>query len=516
MKAILAFGLLAALLTPGSKADPETVEGLLKKRSNTWQVPIVAKQPNENKPTQVVGGYPQLAPDTLSRPLNPKQGSLRPFGQYLPPVPSAPTTQAAAANIPNHILQWLAQRQQQQQINIKTSNPSPPVKSTERPLLTAAEAGISIGATSDLNPLVSQNDLIGKPVQRAVPGASSLAAMRDFQYHPTNQNAPQQQQNQPPQRPLLTKTTPKPKLIQRPTYNPALSGRSQNEKKNNENLVKTEENVENLVAETTSAEEANDDDMIISPKVAAIIMDDYMARKKDKLSVAGLVIGLTFVAAFIAIAIGLVGHGVVKRCRHVSHDSGRSSRNSWMRSPGDEDRTPPELRPGSNCSGQRRNSNRTRHIPGTLPGHGGTPFFNGKLILHDPPGLANGARGVSRPFNPGNVLGGISTTNGNTGFMMTSPPSKLGAIPKKLPSPAAQITDTLVSPKYEDGDTTEEEDSDDTVYECPGLGATKGMEVRNPFFLGGNEMQPNAKLANKKPISQYTDLFRHQEILGLN
>ena len=104
------------------------------------------------------------------------------------------------------------------------------------------------------------------------------------------------------------------------------------------------------------------------------MMDDYLARKKDKLSVAGLVIGLTFVAAFIAIAIGLVGHGMIKRCRHVNSDnSGRSSRNSWMRSPGDEDRTPPELRPGSNCSGHhssRRNSARTRHIPGTLPGHG--------------------------------------------------------------------------------------------------------------------------------------------------
>ena len=78
------------------------------------------------------------------------------------------------------------------------------------------------------------------------------------------------------------------------------------------------------------------------------------------------------------------------------------------------------------------------------------------------------------------------------------------------------MTDTLISPKYEDGNTTEEEDSDDTVYECPGLGATKGMEVRNPFFLEGAEIQPNTKLANKKPISQYTDLFRHQEIVGLN
>ena len=68
----------------------------------------------------------------------------------------------------------------------------------------------------------------------------------------------------------------------------------------------------------------------------------------------------------------------------------------------------------------------------------GTPFFNGKLILHDPPGLANGARGVMRPFNPGNILGGNST-NGPGGFMITSPPSKFGAIPKKMPSPAAQV-----------------------------------------------------------------------------
>ena len=109
-------------------------------------------------------------------------------------------------------------------------------------------------------------------------------------------------------------------------------------------------------------------------------MDDFMERQKDKLSVAGLVIGLTFVAAFIAIAIGLVGHGLVKRCSGRSGDSGfsgRSSRNSWMRSPGDDDQTPPELRPGSNPNdsrrnsgnNSRRNSTRTRHIPGTLPGH---------------------------------------------------------------------------------------------------------------------------------------------------
>ena len=89
----------------------------------------------------------------------------------------------------------------------------------------------------------------------------------------------------------------------------------------------------------------------------------------------------------------------------------------------------------------------------------GTPFFNGKLILHDPPGLANGARGAMRPFNPGNILGGNST-NGPGGFMITSPPSKFGAIPKKMPSPAAnvQVTDDLISPKYDDKDKNEHQD----------------------------------------------------------
>ena len=115
-------------------------------------------------------------------------------------------------------------------------------------------------------------------------------------------------------------------------------------------------------------------------------MDDFMERQKDKLSVAGLVIGLTFVAAFIAIAVGLVGHGLIKRCRSSTSDngySGRSSRNSWMRSPGDDEHTPPELRPGNNANesrrgsgnNSRRNSTRTRHIPGTLPGHGVSVSF---------------------------------------------------------------------------------------------------------------------------------------------
>ena len=76
----------------------------------------------------------------------------------------------------------------------------------------------------------------------------------------------------------------------------------------------------------------------------------------------------------------------------------------------------------------------------------GTPFFNGKLILHDPPGLSNGAsRGATRHFSAGNVLAPYSTMGIQApgtmmgGFTLTSPPSKLGAIPKKMPSKADQV-----------------------------------------------------------------------------
>lgn len=434
---------ILAFVAVGTIADPETVEGLLKKKNvNSWQerqeqqqqqqqqVPIVAKKPNENQLTKVVGGYPQFTPDTLARPLKTTHGRSRPFGQYLP----------------HHIQQWLGEK----------------------------------GRSSTMKP----EPIMEKPVQRS------------FGFSVTT-----------------TEASVKAKLIQRPSYNPQLASL---ETELNSTVNNKRKNGTFL---TSSAA------VVADPKVAAVIIDDYMTSQKEKLSIAGLVIGLTFVAAFIGSVIGLLGHGLIKRCRRHSNDSGSgssqlsSSRNSWMRSPGDEDRTPPELRPGST-----RSSGRTRHIPGTLPGHNGTPFFNGKLILHDPPGLANGARGVAaRPFNPGNVLGGDGGGSSDNGFMMSSPPSKLGAIPKKMPSPAAQVTDVLVSPKYDDDETTEEEDSDDTVYECPGLAATKAMEVRNPFFLEGGAadmVQPAATttggLANKKPISQYTDLFHHQEIIGLN
>ena len=154
-----------------------------------------------------------------------------------------------------------------------------------------------------------------------------------------------------------TEASVKAKLIQRPSYNPQLASLETE-------LNSTVNNKRKNGTFLTSAAAVAD------PKVAAVIIDDYMTSQKEKLSIAGLVIGLTFVAAFIGSVIGLLGHGLIKRCRRHSNDSGSgssqlsSSRNSWMRSPGDEDRTPPELRPGST-----RSSGRTRHIPGTLPGH---------------------------------------------------------------------------------------------------------------------------------------------------
>ena len=73
-KAFWCLGLIwLTTLTDESCGEPETVEGLLKKNQNSWNPPIVAHQPNENKPTKVIGGYPGFKPDTLARPLKAQQ-----------------------------------------------------------------------------------------------------------------------------------------------------------------------------------------------------------------------------------------------------------------------------------------------------------------------------------------------------------------------------------------------------------------------------------------------------------
>ena len=330
----------------GCLAQPETVEGLVKRDSNkeAWKVPIVAKQPNENKPTQVLGNYPELSPDTLARPLKKNQGRL-PFSQFLAAASKEEATKrpSSSATIPNHILQWLSQRQKA----ITTSSPQPSLEAAAKktdPQVWSSQPRFGV-------------EKVGGGREEPEP----VAVTKD------PHEAEEKQ----------ARTTMKPRLlIQRPSYNPQLAVASSTDNE--------------VVGENTEEE---DETVTLNPRVAAIIMDDFMERQKDKLSVAGLVIGLTFVAAFIAIAIGLVGHGLVKRCRigppSSSGDSGfsgRSSRNSWMRSPGDEDQTPPELRPGSQSghpgysnNNRRRSSGRTRHIPGTLPGHSVSVLFKKNL-----------------------------------------------------------------------------------------------------------------------------------------
>ena len=69
-------------------------------------------------------------------------------------------------------------------------------------------------------------------------------------------------------------------------------------------------------------------------------------------SVSALVIGMTFVVIFIVMALGLVGHSIYSKLRNCGERDkkdayfARNSKGRFMRSPNEEDRTPPELRTG--------------------------------------------------------------------------------------------------------------------------------------------------------------------------
>ena len=137
------------------------------------------------------------------------------------------------------------------------------------------------------------------------------------------------------------------------------------------------------------------------------------------------------------------------------------------------------------------------------------PFFNGKLILQD----TTASSGRSAP-------NAVTTTLFAT---------HAAAI---MPSPAEQVTDDLVSPKYDDTEEEDatEDDSDDTVYECPGLAAPgQEMCVSNPFFLKGSDLphlhhhrsEANAAAAEQQrrqpqPISQHSNILFHHGIKGVN
>merc|ERR1719510_870061 len=130
------------------------------------------------------------------------------------------------------------------------------------------------------------------------------------------------------------------------------------------------------------------------------------------------------------------------------------------------------------------------------------------------------------------TMTGIQTNSKYLG--LGNPGEHLGAIPKKMPSPAAnvQVTDDLISPKYDEKDnrdehrddsteSEEEDSSDDTVYECPGLAASSGDDivVANPFFMPGSNFTPLVPTQNSparktpQPISK--NEF-HRGITGFN
>ena len=137
------------------------------------------------------------------------------------------------------------------------------------------------------------------------------------------------------------------------------------------------------------------------------------------------------------------------------------------------------------------------------------PFFKGKLILHD-----------------GNGGNGVGATAATKAVGMNSMTSTLNAAQAAaiMPSPAEQVTDLLISPKYDTEDDEgasddDEEDSDDTVYECPGLAATSGeaLMVSNPFYLQGEELAHLRRASEDRqpqPINQ-SSIFHHG-IKGFN
>ena len=107
----------------------------------------------------------------------------RPFGQYLP-------ESSSSSAIPNHLLQWLAQRQSR----ITTT--------TEKTLqgLPLGDDGSGDGNLGSLEAVVSKDQQVKKPSLRSAPVAVDTLKG-------------------------LTKlgSSPKPKLIQRPAYNPELA-----------------------------------------------------------------------------------------------------------------------------------------------------------------------------------------------------------------------------------------------------------------------------------------------------
>ncbi|XP_059093578.1 uncharacterized protein LOC131888675 [Tigriopus californicus] len=220
-------------------------------------------------------------------------------------------------------------------------------------------------------------------------------------------------------------------------------------------------------------------------------------------TIVGVVIGIVFVAAFVAMGIGLAAQCVVDKINLTKTHALFGN----MKSPNADDETPPELRGNGHSSFGTPSCERghlLRHDERNAKvthGNLNQPLFTGKLILHDPPGLSSSA--LCRTT--------AAAANKMTNTLFAAQQAVI------MPSPAEQVTHDLVSPKYDTDDCTEDEDdSDDTVYECPGLAANatamEEMVVRNPFYLQGGELglMPTVTTPSEpKPISSQTSIFHH-------
>ena len=218
-------------------------------------------------------------------------------------------------------------------------------------------------------------------------------------------------------------------------------------------------------------------------------------------SMVGVLVGVAFVAAFAAAAVALVAGRLWGLVDNGSEDGGdpfpggRSSGggSSSRSSPTDEERTPPELRgfggqlsfvqpeeegrggkSGRGGGGGRKSKGETNgqvRREGELlnlrprcyfeffPQH----FFTGQLILHEARRLVGAASANNNNNNNNNPSASSAASTSATTCLLTSDnahvTSSLAAAQAAvmMPSPAEQVTDDLVSPKYDEDDEDEEE-----------------------------------------------------------
>ncbi|XP_040575258.1 uncharacterized protein [Lepeophtheirus salmonis] len=267
------------------------------------------------------------------------------------------------------------------------------------------------------------------------------------------------------------------------------------------NEISTTENIKsgkNVVSEETNVNG-------VTPKFAALSKKSDVTFEEDKKKgIMGLIIGFAFVAVFVAIALGLVAlqsSSIIFRLPslHNSHDGANDETRRKINHFDDEDLTPPELRGlGSQPSFVQPDvKNKEIGSNDTSP-----PFFYGKLMLNDSP-TDGGETQNGGSNNKSNILS--NTVNSVASMFLAaqeaiSTPSPSPPAKNDLSSNDLMVIDPMFggSEGEDDHESQEsEEESDDTVYECRGLAPTGDMEVRNPFYLHGQDA-----FSNKDPSPQ--------------